>query len=243
MIQVGDRIDQPDLLDAVIRHAGIIHVDGGHLAQDFLGRGIIPFCRLRSGPSKPRFEARRQVAEDLPVGAGHAAGRVSSPHTLDTAVGVGKGPILFGERRGRQEDIRERARLVDEQILCDEELEMRHVLTRLVEVWLGHHGILAHDVQRPDSSLMRVAEDFRGRQTQLAREPTRLDVPGLLPFDGVLFIVHAHVARIVKRHRAHVARSLHVVLPAQGIQSRAVAPDVTREEGQMYERERAGSAV
>ena len=47
----------------------------------------------------------------------------------------------------------------------------------------------------------------------------------------------------MERHRAHVAGALHVVLSAQGIQSRAIAPDVTREERQMDQRQRGGSAM
>ena len=43
-------------------------------------------------------------------------------HALDAPVGVGKRAVLFGKRRGRQEDVGKRARLVDEQILCNEEL-------------------------------------------------------------------------------------------------------------------------
>ena len=125
----------------------------------------------------------------------------------------------------------------------DEEFEMRHVLARLVEIRLGHHRVLAHDEQRTDSALMRVTENFSGGETQLARETAGLDVPGLLPFDCVRFIIHAHIAGIMERHRAHVAGALHIVLPAQGIQSRAIAPDMTREERQMDKRQRAGGPM
>jgi hypothetical protein len=107
---------------------------------------------------------------------------MSRPHPLDAPVRVGERPILFGERRRRQEDIRKRARLVDEQILRDEEFEMRHVLARLVEVRLGHHRVLAHDVQRTHAAFMRMTENFGGGETEFARETARFDVPGLLPF-------------------------------------------------------------
>ena len=47
---------------------------------------------------------------------------MSRPHPLDSSVGVGERSILFRERSRGQEDIRKRARLIDEQILRNEEL-------------------------------------------------------------------------------------------------------------------------
>ena len=116
MIHIRHGIDQPDLFDAFIRHARVILVDGCHLAQDLLGRVRNPIWQSCSA-SKPELEPGRQIAEDLPIRARHAAGRLSRPHPLDAAVGVGERPILFGERSRGQEDIRKRAELVDEQIL------------------------------------------------------------------------------------------------------------------------------
>ena len=130
MVHAGDRIDQPDLVDAPIGDAGIIHVDRGHLAQDLFGGGVVPSGG--GGASQTGFESGREIAKDLPVGARLAAGRLSRTHSLDAAVRVGKCSIFFGKRRGGQEDIRKRAGLVDEQVLGDEELKMGHVFAGLI---------------------------------------------------------------------------------------------------------------
>src|SRR5512133_2947144 len=115
----------------------------------------------------------------MPIWARLSTRRLSRPHTLDASIRVGERPIFFGERGRGQEDICKCARLVDEQILRDEKFEMRHVFACLVKIRLGHHRVLAHDEQSPYSTLMRVTENFSGRETKLARETARLDVPGL----------------------------------------------------------------
>src|SRR5687768_15013427 len=154
---------------------------------------------------------------------------MSHPHPLDSPVRVGERPILFRERSRWQEDIRKRTRLVDEQILHDEEFEMRHVLARLVEVWLRHHRILAHDEQCTHATLMCVPKNFSGGEAELARKTARFDVPCLLPFFRVSFIIHAHVTGVMEWHGTHVAGTLNIVLPTQRIQTSAVAPDMTGE--------------
>ncbi len=133
--------------------------------------------------------------------------------------------------------------LVDEQILGYQKFQMRHMPARLVQIRLGHHRVFAHDIQRPNAAFVCVAEDLGGGEAQLARETARLDVPGVLPLCGVVFIIHTHVAGIMERHGAHIAGALHVVLTAQRIQSRAFPPDMPGEKCQMDERKSRSSSV
>ena len=109
-------------------------------------------------------------------------------------------------------------------------------MARVIQVGLGHHRILTHDVKCAHAALMCVTENFSCGEAQLTRKTAWLDVPGLLPFDRVFLFVHAQVAGIMERHRTHVAGALHVVLPAQRVQPGPRPADVLRRNGELRDR-------
>ena len=117
------------------------------------------------------------------------------------------------------------------------------MIARHVEVGLGHHGILAHDVEGADAARVRMTKISVVVRPEVAGQPPRLDVPGGLPVGGVLLVVDTHVARVVERHGTHIACALHVVLTTQRIQARAIPAHMAGEKGKMNERQCAGSSV
>ena len=118
-----------------------------------------------------------------------------------------------------------------------------HVFAGFVQVGLGHHRVLAHDVERPHAAGMGVTENFGGSQAKFATQPTGFDAPGGFPFLGIVFVADQHVAGVVEGHGAHVAGTLDVVLSAQRVEAGAFAPNVAGEKSEMDERQRAGRAV
>src|SRR5262249_36733799 len=81
---------------------------------------------------------------------------------------------------------------------------------------------------RPDGT-----HNFRCGQTQSSVEATRLDIPRLFKLASRRVVVDSLITRIVPRHCARIRCALHVVLPAQRIESRALAAYVAGEQCEM----------
>ena len=84
----------------------------------------------------------------------------------------------------------------------------------VIEIGLGHHRILAHDVQRPYAARPDFAQNFRRRQPQSTIKPVGLDIPCLLEFACGRFVIDPLITRVVPWYGAGIGRALHVVLPA-----------------------------
>ena len=69
---------------------------------------------------------------------------------LDAPLRVGEGAVLLREGRGGEEDVGALRRLVHEEVLDDEAVELAERLLRVVEIGLGEQRVLAHHVHRAD---------------------------------------------------------------------------------------------
>lgn len=101
---------------------------------------------------------------------------------------------------------------VHENVLHDEEIEVPQPCFDFRRVRIGLHGVLAHDVGRPDAPVAHPVHDFGELLALLVGE--RAPEPGetLVPQLGI----RLDVAGQGFGERAHIAGALHVVLPAQG---------------------------
>ena len=106
-------------------------------------------------------------------GAGH---RLAD--AVHAALRVRERPVLLGEARGREDDVGELpVRVVQEEVLRDDEVEVRHALLDVVGVRLGLHGVLADQVERADPPVVEAGHDLvepvagrRGTSTPQASE-------------------------------------------------------------------------
>ena len=77
-------------------------------------------------------------------------GSCGLPPLLDTAFGAGLGAVLLGIAGCRQDNVGELRGLGQEDILHDQELEVLQALLHVVEVRVGDHRVLTHDVDALD---------------------------------------------------------------------------------------------
>ena len=164
---------------------------------------------MAAAPRRPP----RQLAGDPPVGPGLLRRRQRLTHALDAPLAVGEGAVLLGEGRGGQEDMSALGRLVKEEILDHEAVELAHGLLGVVEVGLGQQRILAHHVHGPDAAVEAALDHLGDHEPLLSWRP---HPPGSLEAiearRGVI-----GVARQVGGNAARVAAALDIVLTAQGI--------------------------
>ena len=138
-----------------------------------------------------------------------------------------------------QQDVRELAGLVEEQVLHDDEIHRRERRVDVVDVRVGLGDVLAMHEDRAERAVERGVEHVRDPQPRLGLEgpaPQRL----VERRDGVVGDVP--VAGQLVGERAHVARALHVVLAAQRVDADAFVADVAgghREVGHAHDHGRA----
>ena len=240
VVFVPDRVLQADFVDALVGHTGEIGNHRGHLGKNFFGAGIGPFC---GGTTQLSLDALGQVADDLPVSADCPRGGCAARTRWTRRSVLVKVPSFSAKGvAGRKTSAKAPDSLMNKS-WATRNSKCLHVFAGLVQVGLGHHRVLAHDVERPHAAGMGVPQNFGGGQAELAAQAAGLDVPGGLPFFGVVFVADQHVAGVMEGHGAHVAGALDVVLSTQRVEAGAFAPDVAGEKSEMDERQGAGRAV
>ena len=110
----------------------------------------------------------------------------------------------------------------------------------MVEVGVGHRGVLAHDVESLDVALVHLFGDLHHRE---ARVGVERHAPKLLEELLGFWVAHGLVVREDHRDQPHVGRALHVVLAAQGVQSGSGTPDLPRHQREGDEAAGVVSAV
>ena len=190
--------------------------------------------------SDARRDAPGQVLHDLPVGPRGAGGIDELAHPLHPALAVREGALLLGEGGRGQDDVGDLGRLVHEDVLHDEEVELAQQFRGVGQVGVAEGRILAHDVHAADVTPARSPRPCRWRATPSADASAA--APGLLETGQIGGRV-ALVARQRVGHAAGVAGALDVVLPAQRRDAVAGAADLAREQRQVEQRRRVGGAV
>ena len=150
-----------------------------HLVED-LGRAAVVELAADVQAEPPR-DAPRQLGGDPPVRPRLAERRQRRPHALHAALGVGERAFLLGERRRRQEHVGPLGRLVHEQVLHDQEVELADRLLGVVQVGLGEQRVLADDVHRPDLAVEAALDHLGHDEAGAAGRPHAPGAPRTAP--------------------------------------------------------------
>ena len=213
-------------LEPVVAHPAVHRRERAQLVPDLLGRRVAPVvpqpaCELTEDPGVVARLARR--LERL-------------AHALDASLAVRDGPVrLAPRRRARKHDVGHLCRSRHHDVLDDEEVELGQQPPRPVHVGFGLGRVLSDDVQRAELATLHRVEHLREVPPLVGRQlgsPRRREPPA-----RVLVALEVLEARELVRDRAHVSPALHVVLPAERVEARAVAPDVAAEQREVDERE------
>ena len=144
-------------------------------------------------------------------------------HPIDATLGIGERAVLFQKRRARQEDVCQLGGLVDEEVLHDHALHgaKRSLHMQRVGVGLGNVFALHKDA-------LECAVDCAVQHVGDAKSWLGLNggAPQLLEHLARGIVTHVAVPRQLVREGAHVACSLHVVLPAQRVDTHAIAAQI-----------------
>ena len=159
---------------------------------------------------------------------------------LHEAIGVRERARLLGKCRSGQYDIGEIRRLGEEDVLHDQHLEIGQRLSCMLGVRIGHRGVLAHDVHAADRARVHSVHDLDHRQAGRRIESA---LPQRFEFLARRGLVHAPVVGIHHRDEAAVGGALHVVLPAQRMESRAGTADLAGQHAHRDEASRVVGAV
>ncbi|KAF5033860.1 hypothetical protein DSECCO2_602250 [anaerobic digester metagenome] len=159
-----------------------------------------------------------ELADDPPVFLRFAGCLLCLLPALDTPLGVRLGAVLLGVADGGQNDVGEFARLGHEDVLHDQELEVPEGLLDVVEVGIGEHRVLAHDVHRLDlTGLVGEDVDHLGDGVADPALGNILDAPHLHHLLPGRLVGDLLVAGVDVREGSHVAGALDVVLDADGV--------------------------
>ena len=159
--------------------------------------------------------------------------RLANP--LHPPLAVGDRPLgLAPARRRREHDVGQLSGRAEKQVLNDEVLQAVEQGGGTMLVRLRLCGVLADDVERCEIAALHRLEHLRH-----VPAITRLDrgVPGALERRAHVGIENVLEARKAIGNRAHVAATLHVVLTAQRVESRAVTAHVSGKQREVDQRE------
>ena len=201
-----------------------------HLVEDRGRPRVVELAADRE--PEPLRHALGELARDPPVGPRLARPREGLAHALDAPLRVGERALLLGERRRRQEDVGARGRLVQEEILHDEDVELLDRLLRVVEVGLREERVLADDVH---GARLAVEAPFDHLGHDAPRPPRRPHAPVRLELRerlGVVLLVPGEV----RRDAPGVAAPLDVVLAPQRGDAATGKAHLTRDECQVQDR-------
>ncbi len=228
---VARPLDSAELLEPLVAHPGERRGERADLVPDLLGRARRPV------PAHPPGE----LDHDRQVVARLARWSERPPDALDPPLRVGDSPLGLGPGGGRrQDDIGQLAGPGQEDVLDDQELEVREEPDRPVLVGLGLDRVLADAVDRGQAAVLHRVE----HPGQVEAPPGRhRDAPGPVELRPDLVVLDMLEAGQSIGQGAHVAAALHVVLAAQWADPAAVAADVAGEQGERDQGEDVVHAV
>ena len=183
----------------------------------------------------------RHVDDDVDVVASSIRRLERTPHPLDPPLAAGHRALGFGPARGcRQHDVSKLRGLREEDVLHHEVIETGKQAHRAVLVRLGSGGVLADDVHGLHLTVLHGFEHLAQVISALGRDR---GVPCLLERPPLLWILDILEAGKAVRDGAHIATTLDVVLPAQGIEAAAIAADLAGEKREVDERKHVVDSV
>ena len=152
----------------------------------------------------------------------------------DPPLGVRERAVLLGEARRGEDDVRVLPRrVVEEDVLRQEEVEPLEAFLDVLGVRLRLGGVLADEVERLDAPVVQAGDDL---VEAVAGPLGNLGAPCVGELRPDLGIVDRLVAGKVGRVRARVVQSLDVVLAAERVQARRLVAEVPGHEHEVRER-------
>ena len=193
----------------------------------------------RDRDAKPSRHTLGKLAADPPVRSCLPWRVDGLAHPLHPSLGIGEGALLLGEGRGGQEDVGELGRLVHEQILDHQAVELAQGLVGVVEIGLGQHGVLPHHVHGADGAVEAAFGHLGDDEPGLARRP---DAPRALEAREARRRV-VSIARQIGGDGARVAAALDIVLATQRRDAGAREAHLTGGQREIEQRVRIGRPV
>ncbi|MNO98092.1 hypothetical protein D3C76_898260 [compost metagenome] len=161
-------------------------------------------------------------------------------HPRNTPLGVGEGAVLFQERAARQEHMGELGSFVEENVLHHHALHGEQGRRDVLGVGVALGDVLTLAVQRLEAAIQRRLEHVGNAQTRVGLQG---HAPGLFELGAHALVGDMPVAGQLVGERAHVARALHVVLPAQRVHPYPFTADVASGHGQVGDAHHCGTAL
>ena len=169
-------------------------------------------------------DSPRELLDDPPV-LTRVAGEFQGLSThLHLAIAVRDRTVLFGPRRGRQHHIRVECCLGEKNVLHHQMLELGQRRAGVIHIRIGHGGVLAHDVDALDDTVVHGIHDFHHRESTHRIEAR---APGVLEAIANCLPIHRLVIGKHHRNEAGVRGALDIVLPAQRMQPGARPPHLS----------------
>ena len=191
-----------------------------------------PRATRTSGHDAPSASASAQ--RDPPVLARLARAVERLAHAVHAPLGVRERPVLLREARRRQDDVRVvPRRVVQEDVLRDDELARRQALLDVARVRLGVRRVLADQVERLRPAVVEPRDDL---VEPVAGRLRHLDAPRRRELRADLRVVDRLVPRQVRRVRAGVVQPLDVVLAAERVQPGRLVAEVAGHQDEVRER-------
>ena len=131
-------------------------------------------------------------------------------------------------------------RLVEEEVVHDDAFHRGEAGRDMLGVGVGLQYVLALDVEALEGAFDRGVEHVGDAQARLVVE---LDAPQALIDVAHCVAGDVAIARQLVRERTHVARALHVVLPAQRVHADALAADIAGQHGEVGDGDDGGRAL
>ncbi len=162
------------------------------------------------------------------------------PHPIDASLGIDEGAVFLEERRAGQEHVRESRRLVQEEVLNDDEIHREHRRLDVLRIGVRLRHVLALHVHALELTGERRVEHVRNPESRLAIE---FDAPVILEHVAYVVVRHRTVARELVWKATHVTRTLNIVLAPQRVHSTPQIPDVAGRHGEVGHTHDHGGAL
>ena len=104
--------------------------------------------------------------DDLPILPRLTRWRQHRPADLHPAVGVGERAVFLGKRAGWQHDVGMERRFGQEQVLHDQMIQLRQRTAGMVQVGVGHGGVLPLHIHAGDRAGMDGVHDLDHREAR-----------------------------------------------------------------------------
>ena len=197
-------------VEAAVGHAVVRRGDGGDLGKDRFGaleRKLFPVAHPPP-----------EVAEDLPVGFRLSRRVLGLPPALDAPLGVRLGAVLLRVAGGGEHHVGKAGRLSQEDVLDDQELQVPESLLDVLDVRVGEHRVLAHDIHTPElAGVVGEDVDHLGDGVADLTLGDIIDTPGFHHLLPGRLVGDLLVAGVDVREGSHVAGALDVVLAAKRV--------------------------